>query len=67
MCVCVGGCVSARVTNPALIVVLSKLQPSMMQPLLRRLVFDVPHLTDYSNMPLKVDTQIVVYYSVKIY
>nr|XP_046257248.1 ryanodine receptor 2 isoform X2 [Scatophagus argus] len=39
-----------------LLAVCSKLQPSMMQPLLRRLVFDVPHLTDYSKMPLKLLT-----------
>ncbi|KAI9535566.1 Ryanodine receptor 2 [Dissostichus eleginoides] len=39
-----------------LLAVCSKLQPSMMQPLLRRLVFDVPHLTDDSNMPLKLLT-----------
>ncbi|XP_040906318.1 ryanodine receptor 2 [Toxotes jaculatrix] len=39
-----------------LLVVCSKLQPSMMQPLLRRLVFDVPHLTDNSKMPLKLLT-----------
>ncbi|CAB1444212.1 unnamed protein product, partial [Pleuronectes platessa] len=36
-----------------LLVLCSKLQPSVMQPLLRRLVFDVPHLTDHSKMPLK--------------
>lgn len=29
----------------------------MMQPLLRRLVLDVPHLTDHSKMPLKVNAQ----------
>uniref|UniRef100_A0A3Q3G354 Ryanodine receptor 2b (cardiac) n=1 Tax=Labrus bergylta TaxID=56723 RepID=A0A3Q3G354_9LABR len=39
-----------------LLAVCSKLQPSMMQPLLRRLVFDVPKLTDYSKMPLKLLT-----------
>lgn len=33
-----------------------------MQPLLRCLAFDVPHLTDYSKMPLKVDKHIAVYY-----
>ena len=48
-----------HVTNPTLIGVLSKLQPSVMQPLLRRLVFDVPHLTDHSKMPLKVNTHIL--------
>lgn len=49
------------VTNSACFDAPSKLQPSVMQPLLRRLVFDVPHLTDHSKMPLKVDTLIVVY------
>ncbi|XP_047191096.1 ryanodine receptor 2-like isoform X3 [Scophthalmus maximus] len=39
-----------------LLAVCSQLQPSMMQPLLRRLVFDVPHLTDHSKMPLKLLT-----------
>ncbi|KAM9345211.1 ryanodine receptor 2-like [Symphorus nematophorus] len=39
-----------------LLAVCSKLQPSMMQPLLRCLVFDVPHLTDYSKMQLKLLT-----------
>ncbi|XP_068576132.1 ryanodine receptor 2 isoform X5 [Cebidichthys violaceus] len=39
-----------------LLAVCSVLQPSMMQPLLRRLVFDVPHLTDYSKIPLKLLT-----------
>ncbi|XP_051233720.1 ryanodine receptor 2 [Dicentrarchus labrax] len=39
-----------------LLAVCSKLQPSMMQPLLRHLVFDVPHLTDHSKMPLKLLT-----------
>ncbi|KAM3863107.1 ryanodine receptor 2-like [Diretmus argenteus] len=39
-----------------LLAVCSKLQPSMMQPLLRRLVFDVPQLTDYTKMPLKLLT-----------
>lgn len=57
MCVLVG-----VVTNAALIGVLSKLQPSMMQPLLRRLVFDVPNLTDHSKMPLKVATEIAFYF-----
>ncbi|XP_062422699.1 ryanodine receptor 2 [Pungitius pungitius] len=37
-----------------LLAVCSKLQPAMMQPLLRRLVFDVPHLTADSRMPLKL-------------
>ncbi|XP_067466542.1 ryanodine receptor 2 isoform X2 [Thunnus thynnus] len=39
-----------------LLAVCSKLQPSMMQPLLRRLVFDVPNLTEHSKMPLKLLT-----------
>uniref|UniRef100_A0A3B4UXI4 Ryanodine receptor 2-like n=1 Tax=Seriola dumerili TaxID=41447 RepID=A0A3B4UXI4_SERDU len=39
-----------------LLAVCSKLQPSMMQPLLRRLVLDVPQLTDHSKMPLKLLT-----------
>lgn len=30
------------------------LRPSMMQQLLRRLVFDVPMLTDYCKIPLRV-------------
>ncbi|XP_068183975.1 ryanodine receptor 2 isoform X2 [Antennarius striatus] len=51
-----------------LLAVCSKLRPSMMQPLLRRLVLDVPHLTDYSKMPLKLLTshyeQRCKYYSV---
>lgn len=38
----------------------------MMQPLLRRLVFDVPHLTDHSKMPLKVNTQPAVRYNICI-
>lgn len=32
----------------------SHLRPSMLQQLLRRLVFDVPLLTDYCKMPLRV-------------
>uniref|UniRef100_A0A667ZYR6 Ryanodine receptor 2b (cardiac) n=1 Tax=Myripristis murdjan TaxID=586833 RepID=A0A667ZYR6_9TELE len=39
-----------------LLAVCSKLQPSMMQPLLQRLVFDVPQLTDHTKMPLKLLT-----------
>ncbi|XP_071766090.2 ryanodine receptor 2-like [Centroberyx gerrardi] len=39
-----------------LLAVCSKLQPSMMQPLLRRLVFDVPQLADHTKMPLKLLT-----------
>ena len=58
VCLC---CVSANVTNSSLIGVLSKLQPSMMQPLLRRLVFDVPYLTENSKMPLKVEKQLEVF------
>lgn len=30
------------------------LRPSMMQQLLRRLVFDVPMLTEYCKIPLRV-------------
>ncbi|KAM4591284.1 ryanodine receptor 2 isoform 1-T1 [Odontesthes bonariensis] len=41
-------------TEDCLLAFCSKLQPSMMQPLLRRLVFDVLHLTDYSELPLKL-------------
>lgn len=47
-------CVSALVINSDLTGFLSKLQPSLMQPLLRRLVFDVPHLTEYNKLALKV-------------
>lgn len=32
------------------------LRPSMLQQLLRRLVFDVPLLIDYCKMPLRVNT-----------
>ncbi|KAF7669099.1 hypothetical protein LDENG_00247690 [Lucifuga dentata] len=39
-----------------LLAVCSKLKPSMMQPLLRCLVFDVPHLTDHTKIPLKLLT-----------
>ncbi|KAM7408499.1 hypothetical protein PAMA_002295 [Pampus argenteus] len=39
-----------------LLAVCSKLQPPMMQPLLQRLVYDVPNLTDHSKMPLKLLT-----------
>lgn len=35
----------------------SKLRPSMMQHLLRRLVFDVPLLNEHTKMPLKVTIQ----------
>lgn len=34
----------------------SQLRPSMMQHLLRRLVFDVPLLNEHAKMPLKVNT-----------
>ncbi|KAF6736299.1 Ryanodine receptor 2 [Oryzias melastigma] len=37
-----------------LLALCSKLQASMMQPLLRRLVFDALHLTDHSTMALKL-------------
>ncbi|KAM9808663.1 ryanodine receptor 2 isoform 4-T4 [Syngnathus typhle] len=37
-----------------LLAVCSKLHPTMMQPLLRRLVFDVPTLTDQSKIPIKL-------------
>lgn len=47
-----------HVTNSALATVLSKLQPSLMQPLLRRLVFDVPHLADHNKIALKVNTDL---------
>ncbi|XP_056903963.1 ryanodine receptor 2-like isoform X5 [Takifugu flavidus] len=39
-----------------LLALCSKLQPSLMQPLLRRLVFDVLHLTEYNKLPLKLLT-----------
>ncbi|XP_012989669.2 ryanodine receptor 2 isoform X4 [Esox lucius] len=39
-----------------MLAICSKLRPSMMQPLLRQLVFDVPLLTDQSTMPLKLLT-----------
>ncbi|XP_028278418.1 ryanodine receptor 2 [Parambassis ranga] len=43
-------------TEDCLLTLCSKLQPSVMQPLLRRLVFDVPHLADHSKMALKLLT-----------
>ncbi|XP_039477547.1 ryanodine receptor 2 [Oreochromis aureus] len=43
-------------TEECLLALCSKLQPPVMQPLLRRLVFDVLHLTDHSKMPLKLLT-----------
>lgn len=45
---------SAHLVNFALTGILSKLQPSLMQPLLRRLVFDVLHLTENNKLALKV-------------
>uniref|UniRef100_A0A668AN21 Uncharacterized protein n=1 Tax=Myripristis murdjan TaxID=586833 RepID=A0A668AN21_9TELE len=39
-----------------LLAVCSKLRPSMMQHLLRRLVFDVPLLNEHTKMPLKLLT-----------
>ncbi|KAL0964499.1 hypothetical protein UPYG_G00324660 [Umbra pygmaea] len=39
-----------------MLAICSKLRPSMMQPLLRQLVFDVPALTDHTKMPLKLLT-----------
>lgn len=36
----------------------SHLRPSMLQQLLRRLVFDVPQLSEYCKMPLKVSITI---------
>ncbi|XP_077437450.1 ryanodine receptor 2-like [Vanacampus margaritifer] len=41
-------------TEDCLLAVCSKLQPAMMQPLLRRLVFDIPTLTDQSKIPIKL-------------
>ena len=38
----------------AILIMCSKLRPSMMQHLLRRLVFDVPLLNEHVKMPLKV-------------
>lgn len=38
----------------SIVCVFSKLRPSMMQHLLRRLVFDVPVLNEHTKMPLKV-------------
>ncbi|KAM9726666.1 ryanodine receptor 2-like [Menidia menidia] len=43
-------------TEDCLLAFCSKLKPSMMQPLLRRLVFDVLHLADHSQLPLKLLT-----------
>nr|XP_043902413.1 ryanodine receptor 2-like [Solea senegalensis] len=44
------------IIEECLLAVCSKLQPSMMQSLLRRLVLDVPHLTDHSKIPLRLLT-----------
>lgn len=44
--------------NSAPTFVCSKLKPALMQPLLRRLVLDVPHLTDHNKIAVKVDKQI---------
>ncbi|XP_054654360.1 ryanodine receptor 2 isoform X4 [Dunckerocampus dactyliophorus] len=43
-------------TEHCLLAVCNELQPAMMQPLLRRLVFDLPTLTDHSKIPLKILT-----------
>ncbi|XP_061692591.1 ryanodine receptor 2 [Syngnathoides biaculeatus] len=43
-------------TENCLLALCSKLQPAMMQPLLRRLVFDVPILTDRSKISIKLLT-----------
>ncbi|XP_061600533.1 ryanodine receptor 2 isoform X1 [Cololabis saira] len=43
-------------TEDCLLALCSKLRPSVMQPLLRRLVFDVLRLTDHSKIPLKLLT-----------
>lgn len=37
------------------------LRPSMLQQLLRRLVFDVPLLTDYCKMPLRVGNSFLLF------
>uniref|UniRef100_A0A3P9P1U2 Ryanodine receptor 2 n=1 Tax=Poecilia reticulata TaxID=8081 RepID=A0A3P9P1U2_POERE len=54
-------------TEDCLLALCSKLQPSTMQPLLQRLVFDVLHLSDHSKLPLKMLTshyeQMWKYYS----
>ncbi|KAI7799584.1 putative ryanodine receptor 3 [Triplophysa rosa] len=39
-----------------LLAICEHLRPSMLQQLLRRLVFDVPHLTEYCQMPIKLLT-----------
>ncbi|XP_077586244.1 ryanodine receptor 2 [Stigmatopora nigra] len=43
-------------TEDCLLAVCSKLHPAMIQPLLRRLAFDVPTLTEQSKIPLKLLT-----------
>uniref|UniRef100_A0A087YKM4 Ryanodine receptor 2 n=1 Tax=Poecilia formosa TaxID=48698 RepID=A0A087YKM4_POEFO len=54
-------------TEDCLLALCSKLQPSTMQPLLQRLVFDVLHLSHHSKLPLKMLTshyeQMWKYYS----
>ena len=41
-----------------LILYCSHLRPSMLQQLLRRLVFDVPQLNEYCKKPLKVNLSV---------
>nr|XP_061794423.1 ryanodine receptor 2-like [Nerophis lumbriciformis] len=43
-------------TEACLLAVCSKLHPAMMQPLLRRLAFDIPTLTDQNKIPIKLLT-----------
>lgn len=42
------------------------LRPSMLQHLLRRLVFDVPILNEYAKMPLKVHLHFCVIVSLNV-
>lgn len=51
---CLWYCIRDGVCARARSCLLSKLQPSLMQPLLRRLVFDVPHLPEHNKLALKV-------------
>ncbi|XP_023805329.1 ryanodine receptor 2 isoform X2 [Oryzias latipes] len=54
-----GGCLTKAQRDSieeCLLAVCGKLRPSMMQHLLRRLVFDVPLLNDHTKMPLKLLT-----------
>ncbi|XP_077408297.1 ryanodine receptor 3 isoform X2 [Vanacampus margaritifer] len=44
------------VIEECLLTICKHLRPSMMQQLLRRLVFDVPMLTEYCNIPLRLLT-----------